>query len=265
MSTSVETFMRGSIPTTTYPHRASIALALLLALSACSGSGDEKPVRVYAAASMTSVIDPLGHKAFNGPFGLSTGASSTLARQIEDGAPADVFVCAGRDWIDYLVERDLVEGEAIMFATTDLVCIANPAYKTAVSDMAQLGEALGVIGIADAGVPAGEYARQTLDSAGILKQAEPRLVGLADVRAVLKAVESGDVNFGFVYATDALHAGDRVQLLFTVDSKLHDPIEFYAVQIKASDRPEIAARFMEFLTRGPAARQKLREQGFKVP
>ena len=139
----------------------------------------------------------------------SFGASSTLARQIRDGAPADVFLSASPDWVDFLREGGALAGEPIVLARNRLVCVASHgsplAAQGAVDPRALLDRigAEGRVAIADEGVPAGEYARAALAHLGLLDAFTPHLVGQPDVRAVLHAVEIGELGAGFVYSTDA--------------------------------------------------------------
>ncbi|MCA9505067.1 MAG: molybdate ABC transporter substrate-binding protein [Myxococcales bacterium] len=233
------------------------------------------PLRVLAAASLTDVVDDLALRftaAGGGAVTTSFGASSALARQIRDGAPADVFVSASADWIAFLKETDAIDGSAIVVARNRLVCVttrAGPLAAEAITDPRALLAALDRTGldarevaIADPGVPAGEYAREALASLGLLPAFEPRLVGQSDVRAVLHAVEQGELAVGFVYATDARQAD--VVTLFSFDPTTHPPIEYLAIVPHGAPSPDRAHRFLDFL-RGDEARARLAEAGFVLP
>ena len=225
-------------------------------------------LRVFAAASMTEVVNDLAVRFADAKIAASFGSSSELARQIVDGAPADVFVSASPEWIDFLREKNALDGAALVFARNELVCIApraSPLGSKGVSDAAVLAKGLAEddrIAIADAGVPAGEYARQALARLGLLDAYRPHLVGQKDVRAVLNAVEQGEMQAGFAYATDARVAD--VVVLFRFDPKTHEPIEYQAAVVRASTQAPSAHRFVEFL-RSEAARSGLLRAGFALP
>jgi molybdate transport system substrate-binding protein len=199
----------------------------------------------------------------------SFGASSDLARQIADGAPADVFVSASPEWVAFLEDAGVVDGAPVPVARNALVCIAPLdgalARAGGVTAPERLIAALAeddLVAIANPGVPAGEYARAALGRLGLLAGLESRLVGQKDVRAVLHAVEQGEVAAGFVYATDARLA--RVATLFAFDPSTHPAIEYPAVVLRASSQVERAHRFLAFLA-SASARARLAKAGFVLP
>jgi molybdate transport system substrate-binding protein len=245
------------------------------ALRAQTTTSAAEPIRVLSAASLTEVVEALARDFASERQGarveLGFGASSDLARQIRDGAPVDVFVSASPEWTDFLREAGVVVGEPVLIARNALVCIAPQDGRltaTVVADPRVLVAKIAadeLVAIADAGVPAGEYARQALAKLGLAAVFEPRLVGQKDVRAVLHAVEQGEVAAGFVYATDAKVA--RVATLFAFDPTTHPPIEYHAVVVRNADRPsaaDAASHFVDFLTSG-SARARLSAAGFVLP
>ena len=239
-----------------------------LALAGGTAAAEPPTVRVLAAASLTEVVEALA-KLFEGARVVpSFGASSELARQIADGAPADVFLSASPEWIDFLRQKQALEGAPIVLARNQLVCVApkgSPLAAGGARDPSALLAHLAkgeLVAIADAGVPAGEYARKSLQHLHLLAAYEPRLVGQKDVRAVLHAVEQGEVAAGFVYATDARIA--PVERLFVFDPKSHPPIEYQAAALRGAASPAEARRFVAFL-QGEAARALLARAGFALP
>jgi len=239
----------------------------------------ERELRVFAAASLTEVVSELADRfaASAAASGDATsvrsrnsfGSSSELARQIADGAPADVFVSASPDWIDFLREKRALEGEPVVFARNALVCIAPKGSglgAAGVHDLASLfskGLSPGdLLAIADAGVPAGEYARQALNAAGLLAPNKQRLLGRRDVRAVLQSVETSEARAGFVYATDV--RGSDAEVLFHVDPATHAPILYIAAVTRGAARPAIARRYVDFL-RSSGAQLALARAGFLAP
>jgi molybdate transport system substrate-binding protein len=246
------------------------ALAVLLASLApgAPARGEEARVAVYAAASLTEVVQGLAQRFEAARVVASFGASSELARQIADGAPADVFVSASPEWIDFLREAGALDGEPMVLARNRLVGIAprrSPLAARGAGDPRALLEALAPddrVAIADAGVPAGEYARRALEQLGLLEAYAPRLLGLKDVRAVLHAVEQGELPAGFVYATDARVAS--VERLFAFDPASHPPIEYRAAALRGAASPAQARRFVAWLG-SETARALLADAGFELP
>ena len=250
------------------------SLACLLAVAATglaagrAARAEDASVRVLAAASLTEVVEGLAKRFEGARVVPSFGASSELARQIEDGAPADVFLSASPEWIEFLQKAGALDGAAVVIARNQLVCVVpreSPLAARGVADPRALLARLGKgdrVAIADEGVPAGEYARESLAHQGLLDAYAPRLVGQKDVRAVLHAVEQGELPAGFVYATDAKVAA--VEVLFRFDPASHPPIEYHAAALRGAANPADARRFLGFLT-GPAARELLTNAGFALP
>jgi molybdate transport system substrate-binding protein len=248
--------------------RTLLAFSLLSLALGAPARGEPAALRVFAAASLGEVVEARA-KGFEGaPVAASFGASSELARQIADGAPADVFLSASPEWVDFLREAGALSGESVVIARGALVCVAPRGSRLAAAGagdpralLASLAEG-DLVAIADAGVPAGEYARSALRQLGLLEAYGPRLVGRKDVRAVLLGVEQGEFQAGFVYATDARLAA--VERLFVLDPATHPPIEYRAAALRGSAQPAEARRFLAYL-RGETARAALSRAGFALP
>lgn len=264
---------------------ARIATLLLAAVGAghasagCGDSGEraaaggegprarsETPVlRVAAAASLTEVITRLAEeheRARDVEVEVRLGATSTLARQIEAGAPTDVLVSADPRWVDALAEAGLVAGGARRaVATNRLVAIVPEDAPVVPRDVRALA-ALPHLAVAGAEVPAGRYARDALERGGVLEEARPHLVEGADVRATLAWVARGEAEGGIVYATDA-RIEPRVRVAFELPAETCDPIVLEAARV-TSERGEIASEFMDFL-RSDRARAIFAEAGFGPP
>jgi molybdate transport system substrate-binding protein len=252
---------------------AATGVLLVLALGfglpgAAARAESDRRLRVLAAASLTEVALALAERFEKGEVVAVFGPTSTLARQLRDGAPGDVFLSASPEWMDFLAEADAIAGEPIVLARNHLVCIASRASGLAGQDVRNadaLRERLASgarIAIADPGVPAGEYARAALREQALLDAYAPLLVGQRDVRAVLHAVEQGEVEAGFVYATDARVA--EVDTLFTLEGGRLASVEYQAAVLRAARSPEDARRFLDHL-RSPASRALLAEAGFALP
>ena len=218
---------------------AALLLALPLLVSSCGEPPPAKPV-VFVAASTADVV---GSILADSGVRLSVGPSSALARQVRDGAPADVLVTASADWLEYLEEGEALVGTPLRLAGNSIVCVAprgGALDQDGISGATELLAALGPgerVAIADEGVPVGEYARESLASTGELEPLQAHLVGQVDARDCLRAVQDGQVAAGFVYASDAKHPGVRV--LFPLDPATHGPVEVWGVV--TSSRPEADA------------------------
>jgi len=237
-------------------------LALLLGLGLQLRAGE---VSVSVAASLRETLTELCDsyaKAHPGVVFVKTFAGSgTMARQLEAGAPADLFISADLAWMDYLKERKLVEPSSIAtFAYNTLVFVGAPGRAAALPDLVKLEK----IGIGSPrSVPAGEYALEALRQAGLDRLLEKKLVQAKDVRECLMYAERGEVDGSFVYATDALQA-TKARLLFTVPQNLYSRVVYpMALTPAGSRKPEAVAFFS--LLRTPEARAVLAKHGFSLP
>ncbi len=250
------------------------ALALLLAAGGCGGSEvrEGEPVRLTlsAAASLREVATELAGRYQDLHPGttvrVNLGASGALARQIEQGARVDVFVSAAEAPMDALAGRGLVDPSTrAVFAENELVLVVPATDTGRVRGFADLATArvervaLG----APASVPAGEYAVETLTALGIADAVERKTVYAQNVRQVLAYVESGNVDAGVVYATDAVTT-DRVRVVAAAPPGTHRPVVYPLAVIRSSAHPAEARGLAEFLL-GPAAREVLRRHGFRLP
>jgi len=235
------------------------------------------PILVFAAASLAGPVDEIA-RAFSTrdaepgqrapariPVRTSFAASSLLAKQIEAGAPADVFLSADPEWMDYLDQRHLMrEGTREDLLGNDLVLIApaGSAVQLTLGPEVDLTAALagGRLATADPdSVPAGIYAREALRQLGVWEKIAPHLVRAENVRAALEYVARGEATLGIVYRTDAL-AEKRVRLVDVFPASSHAPI-VYPVALTAHASAQAAA-FEAFLE-GDAARQIFVRYGFE--
>ena len=198
---------------------------------------------------------------------ISYGASSALARQIEAGAPAQLFISADSDWMDYVEARGRVErGTRIGLVGNSLVLVAPAASSVAlrIAPGFALGEALhgGRLAIADPGsVPAGKYGRAALEHLRVWKDVQAHLAPAENVRAALAFVARGEAPLGVVYRTDAL-ADPAVRIVDEFPGGTHPPI-VYPMAIVAPSTP--AARELRAFLASPAARGIWTRHGFKAP
>ena len=195
-----------------------LALAALLV----AGCADAPAPVVFAAASTADVAtDVLGERA-----AVSVGATSTLARQIAAGAPADAFVAADPAWIDWLISEGVAVTDRRRVASGEVVVVARTGAPGPLAGV--LGGA-GRVALADPShVPAGRYARRALETAGMWEAVEPRAVFAADVRAALAAVETGAADRALVYRSDARASG-RVRVVFAFGDAVRPVFEVAAL------------------------------------
>ena len=246
-----------------------LLLAAIVAL-AVAPAASAQPLTVYAAASLTDALGEIGAlwaARGNAAPRFSFAASSTLARQIENGAPADLFASADEEWMNYLAQRRLiVAGTRTGRLSNQLVLIA-PADRARPIDLkpgldlaALLGS--GRLATGDpAHVPVGRYAQAALTSLGLWAAAEPRLARADNVRAALALVERGEAPLGIVYATDAAGVS-RVRVVGTFPPASHPPIAYPFAVVAGRDAPPARA-LLAFLL-GPEARAVYEKRGFVV-
>lgn len=208
------------------------------------------PLTVFAAASLKESLDEAAtayQKATGQEVRVSYAASSALARQIEQGAPADVFLSADLDWMDYLQERKLITEDSrrnLLGNTLVLIApktsTAKPvALKPGVNLLPLLGESRIALALT-ASVPAGKYARAAFTSLGVWDALQPKVAEAENVRAALMLVARGEAPLGVVYGSDA-KAEANVRVLATFPANTHPAIVYPVAVIKASKNPNAAA------------------------
>ena len=226
-------------------------------------------ITVFAAASMTEVITELAQQfetANHIKPKLSFASSAVLARQIEAGAPADVFVSADPAWTEYLDKKHLLEpGSVVTFAQNTLVIIA-PAEKTFTfvpkqgADLASAFQGRLAVGDPES-VPAGKYAKESLTWMKSWDALKSRLAPAADVRAALRLVASGETAAGIVYKTDAL-AEPKVKMVAEFPAASHAAIVYTAGLCKNTKEP--AKKFLALVKDTPG-KEALLKHGFTLP
>jgi molybdate transport system substrate-binding protein len=250
--------------------RALALLALFAALAAApQRAAADDTLTVFAAASMRNALDDV-NKAFTGKTGVkvtaSYAASSALAKQIAQGAPADVYLSANIKWMDFLAGKKLLTpGTRINLLGNRLVLIAPKDSKLEHVkiekgfDIAKLAGD-GRIAVADTrAVPAGLYAKAALTALGAWKAAAPKLAQAENVRATLAYVARGETPLGIVYATDA-QIEPKVKVIGTFPAGSHPPIT-YPVAVMAASKNAHDAAYLRFL-QTPAAKAIFERDGF---
>lgn len=231
-----------------------------------SGLARADEVSVSAAASLKEVlvelVDGFAKKKPATKIVRNFGASGALAKQIEQGAPADLFISANPEWVAYLKERKLVEPSTIgTFAYNALVFAGTTKQPVAgLKDLAKLQKiAIG----SPRSVPAGEYAVESFKAAGVEKDLTGKLVMAKDVREAMKYAELGEVDGALVYRTDALLLGKQAKILFTVPRGLHDRVTYPLALTTTGAKKKEALEFLRFI-QSAEARKVLEKYGFEV-
>jgi molybdate transport system substrate-binding protein len=254
--------------------RSKVCLVAVFAASLFAASHQvfaaDKGPTVFAAASLKNALDAVAadwRKESSSEAVISYAATSSLAKQIEQGAPADVFMSADLDWMNYLAARhlidpktrfDLLSNQLVLIAPkdSDLAVTIAPNFPLA----ALLGEGRLAIASVDA-VPAGRYGKEALESLGVWDEVEGKLAQAENVRAALRLVSRGEVPLGIVYASDA-KADSNVKVLGTFPDDSHEPIVYPVARLARSDAPSAPA-FLAYL-RSSQAKRRFEEQGFSV-
>jgi molybdate transport system substrate-binding protein len=245
-----------------------IAGSVLVAGLATQAQAADK-ITVFAAASLTNAMQDIAaqyQKEKGVQVVSSFASSSTLARQIEQGAPADLFISADQQWMDYSIgKQQIVENTRYTLLGNQLVLVAAKASKidnVEINNQTQwtklLGDSRLAVGDPDH-VPAGIYAKEALQKLGAWSTLEPKLARASDVRGALALVEREEAPLGIVYGSDAI-ASQKVKVVGTFPASSHKPVEYPMAIVKDHEKPEVRA-FYDYL-KTPAASAIFKHYGF---
>lgn len=241
----------------------------LAALSPLHAGAHPQPVTVFAAASLKTALDKVAtmHMQASGTrIVITYAASSALARQIEKGAPADVFISADIPWMDHLDKAGLLEtgtrtdllGNTLVIVAPADAAVPLPLTPEAIDRTLGTGRlAVGLV----ASVPAGRYAKAALVHLGLWSTVEGRLAQAENVRAALAFVARGEAPLGIVYATDAV-ADRRVRVVARIPSSAHPPIVYPLAVMRERTTSDLSP-FLRTL-RSAASSQIFRDEGFDM-
>jgi molybdate transport system substrate-binding protein len=258
----------------TTTRRAVLGLAALATigfflLPCLTRAGDKGPV-VFAAASLKDALDAVdaGWTKESGKQVVpSYAASSALAKQIEQGAPADIFISADEDWMNYLAEKKLIKPDTrfdLLGNTLVLIAPKDSKIETKIADGFPLATLLGDGHLAMANtdsVPAGKYGKAALTKLGVWNSVKDKIAQADNVRAALKLVSTGEAPLGIVYGTDA-KSDPNVKVIDTFPEGTHPPI-IYPIAIMASSTNADAPVLLAYL-KSAAAQNAFKDQGFKI-
>ncbi len=248
-----------------------LVLIVMLTIAACAARADDEPLVVFAASSLASPLEQIA-SAYTKQTGrqvrLSYASSAVLARQIERGAPAGLFISAHLDWLSHLVTAEAIAEESIVAVAGNRLVLATGSALGDVSGLDLLknlneDERL-AIGAPDT-VPLGIYAREALTALGLWQTVEGKLAEAASARAALALVQTGATPYGVLFASDVKSAELVALAEFPADS--HSPVLYRAAPIVHrgySGPSSEAVMFLGFLT-GEPARAIFRDLGFSLP
>jgi len=244
-------------------------LVVVLMLTMVGGAFAKDKVYVFSAASMTDavkeIIDVYRKSSDETEFKTSFASSSTLARQIQSGAPADYYISANIKWMDWLEKAGSIEtGSKVILAKNSLVLVAAPDLKIAIEDINVLPEILknGYLAMANYNhVPAGIYGKQALTGLGLFSKVAGRITMYPDVRRTLSSVDMGQAELGIVYKTDAM-AAKRARQIYTFPQSSYKPVMYPAAIVKGKARPAVK-KFAEFM-KSDKVKEIFKKYGFTV-
>jgi molybdate transport system substrate-binding protein len=228
----------------------------------------QEKVTIYAAASATNAIMDIA-KAFEDKRGVkvlaSFASSAALAKQIEAGAPAQVYLSANPEWMDYLEEKKLIEAGSRRDLLGNALVVVAPRGRTfplkAEKGVDFAAAFQGKLAMGDPShVPAGMYAKEALIHLGWWESAYPRMVGTMDVRSALNFVEMGEAAAGIVYSTDA-RMSEKVEVVAVLPEESHSPISYPVALVREAGGT--AREFLNFLV-SPTAKTIFTKYGFTV-
>lgn len=251
-------------------QQAGAAILVLAAAAFAPAAVAAGQITVFAAASMADALAEIENgfeTAADHDLTISLAGSSVLARQIQEGAPADVFISASPEWMDAIEAEGLIEPETrfdLLGNALVLIAHGHGAEQVVIGSDLDLPGLLGdgrlAMALVDA-VPAGIYGRAALASLGLWEDVEAQVAQTDNVRAALALVATGEAPYGIVYATDAA-AEDSVTIVGSFPSESHPPIVYPAAAIAGRGLPA-AREFLDYL-RGPEARAAFERYGFAV-
>lgn len=253
-------------------RRHALTAALLASLAAPAAAQAEE-ITVFAAASLKNALDNIAadwQKQTGNTVVISYESTAKLAKQIEQGAPADLFISASKKWMDTLSDENLINKDSrkdILGNTLVLVGAGKSAPVEISKDLdlkALLGDDKLSMATVDS-VPAGQYGKEALESLGLWSSIAANVAQSDNVRAALALVAAGEAPYGIVYASDAIaddESGDKVSVVGTFPSDSHRPIVYPAATLASSAKPEAQA-FLDALSTDAAAAVFV-AQGFTV-
>jgi molybdate transport system substrate-binding protein len=231
---------------------------------------DKQPIVVFAAASLKTALDAIAaafEKETGNKLSITYASSAVLAKQIDQAAPADIFISADLQWMDYVEKANLIKPLTRRNLLGNKLVLVEQAELDTKLEIEKGFDLAGVTGDGKIAVctiascPAGVYAKESLESLGVFASVEPKLAQAENVRAALALVARGEARFGIVYATDA-KAEPKVRVVGTFPEQSHKPI-VYPVALVATSTNPAAPKAISFLS-SQAATKIFLAQGFGI-
>ena len=253
-----------------------IIVILLIGILLLSGCGQVrkdiegvkgKEIAVFAAASLREALDeikPQFEQYNNIKLVYNFASSGTLEKQIEEGAPADLFISAGKKQMDVLEAKGQIDKDSKKdLLNNSLVLVVSAEYKDKVKTVSDLVNLDAQISIGEPNtVPAGQYARESLENAGLWDKLSSKMVLAKDVKQVLAYVEKGEAAAGIVYSSDAAVVKESI-VAQSIDKSTHSPIIYPLAVVAASKDKNSAKAFADYLM-SDEARQVFKKYGFSI-
>lgn len=222
----------------------------------------QETLKVFAAASLSDVLQEIVKEYKGSKVIFNFDATSKLAKQIEAGAPADVFFSADLEWMDHLEKNKKILADTRTPLVSNRVVLVVPADSKMIPETPKdlLKKEYRHIALASESVPAGRFARSVLKSTGLLKDLDKKIVNASNVRVALNWVIKHEAEAGIVYFTDAM-IDSKVKIAFTFKEETHPKIIYPAAVTTKSTQMEEAKKFVNFF-RSEYAKKKFKEAGF---
>ena len=236
-----------------------LVVLLILSLGTAAMAESGKPVQLFvsAAASLTDVMTEIAEQykavAPEVEITFTFDSSGTLQTQIEEGAPADIFLSAAQKQMNALAEKELIAADTRRDLLVNQVVLIVPVDSSLTLESFEdvLGEDVKMVAIGGESVPVGQYTQEIFTTLGTWEQLQAKASLGENVRAVLAWVESGDADCGIVYATDAAST-DKVKVVCSAPEGSHQPVIYPGAVLAESENQEAAKAFLDFLTTGEA-------------
>lgn len=248
------------------------SLFLTMCIATMLSSVHAGTVKVYAAASLNNAVTEISrtYQAQHPQTKIISvfGASSTLAKQIEAGASSDLYFSADQDWMNYLVQKKLINSSSVHPILLNQLVAISPKHLTihfkpqSSFNFAQSFKGYVCTGQMES-VPAGKYAKQSLTKLNWLNGLKGRIVGTDDVRSTLAFVERGECKVGIVYKTDAL-ISRKVKIIGTFPADSHHPIIYPIALTKQGEKNADAIQFEQFIQKSTQAKVIFQKYGFRL-
>lgn len=227
-----------------------ILVAIFLTGCSVESHSSNQSITVFAAASLTDILNEFV-KRFelenpNVKVHAHIGPTSLLARQIEQGAPADIFMVASPEWIDFLHQRDFIRGSTFRLAGNSLVVMGSPTMDV-LTDISELANADRISMADPSHVPSGVYSKQALQCLELWETIQPNVIPTLDSRAALTAVISGAADLVVVYGSDSV-LSTEIKVVFEIPESCTPDINYAISILSQTSNPQLAEAFLFFTT-----------------